>query len=149
VSVVLFGMLVGIIANGYRLENFDKWTLLLVVGTFTAAYPLMYFAQEFIPLRWAAAASAGVALLVIAWRATSVAGLRIAMLGVALPAALIMATTLAAAVKPHLQGLLLTCEAMGFFVLAMVLMPNKTERTEPSEPQDPDMPSNVDAVPQC
>jgi hypothetical protein len=148
-SIVMFGMLIGIVANGFRLEQFDKWTLLLVLGTFSAAYPLMYFAQEFIPLRWAAAASAGVALLVIAWRATSVAGLRVAMLGVALPAALIMATTLAAAVKPHLQGLLLTCEAMGFFVLAMVLMPKTTVRTDRSEPQDPDVPSNVDVAPQC
>ena len=82
----------------------------------------MYFAQEFIPLRWAAASSAAVALLVITWRAVSVAGLRLALAGVALPAALIMATTLACAVKPHLQGLLLTCEAMGFFVLAVLLL---------------------------
>ena len=136
-SVVLFGMLVGLVAHAFRLEHFDKWTLLLIVGTFTAAYPLMYFAQEFIPLRWAVAASAGVAVLVIAWRAIVIAGVRVALLGVALPAALIMATTLAAAVKPHLQGLLLTCEAMGFFILAMVLMP----KTQPVEipPHDDDV----------
>jgi len=134
VSVVLFGMLIGIVARGFALEHFDRWTLLLVLGTFTAAYPLMYFAQEFIPLRWAAAASAGVAVVVIAWRAVTIAGVRVALLGVALPAALVMATTLAAAVKPHLQGLLLTCEAMGFFVLATVLVPGKDRTTHRSDP---------------
>jgi hypothetical protein len=145
VSVVLFGMLIGVIARGFHLERFDKWTLLLVLGTFTAAYPLMYFAQEFIPLRWAVAASAGVALAVIATRAITVAGLRLALLGVALPAALIMATTLAAAVRPHLQGLLLTCEAMGFFILAMVLMP-KTQTPAPREPEEPEVSGNPVAV---
>lgn len=147
VSVVLFGMLIGIVAKGFGLEHFDKWTLLLVLGTFTSAYPLMYFAQEFIPLRWAAAGSAGVALMVVAWRAVTVAGMRIALFGVALPAALIMATTLTAAVKPHLQGLLLTCQAMGFFVLAMVLMPKTLHRTTTHEPHDPGAPTYPDAVP--
>jgi hypothetical protein len=144
VSVILFGLLVGVVARGFRLEQFDKWTLLLVLGTFTAAYPLMYFAQEFIPLRWAVAASAGVSLLVIATRAVTVAGLRVALLGVALPAALIMATTLAAAVRPHLQGLLLTSEALGFFILAMVLMPKTTQR--PRHRDDEDLPPEPDVV---
>jgi hypothetical protein len=134
VSVVLFGMLIGLVARGFRLQHFDRWTLLLVLGTFTAAYPLMYFAQEFMPLRWAAAASAGVALLVITWRVLSITRLRLALLGFALPAALIMATTLACAVKPHLQGLLLTCEAMGFFVLAVLLIPKASMPHDRSEP---------------
>jgi hypothetical protein len=145
-SVVLFGLLIGVIARGFHLEQFDKWTLLLVLGTFTAAYPLMYFAQEFITLRWAVAASAGLALIVIAARAITVAGLRLAMLGVALPAALIMATTLAAAVRPHLQGLLLTCEAMGFFILAMVLVP-KTGTPDPREPEEPEVSGKAEVVP--
>ena len=34
-----------------------------------------------------------------------------------------MAFTLAAAIRPNMQGLLLTCEAIAFFILAMVLMP--------------------------
>lgn len=147
VSVVLFGLLIGVVSHGFRLRHFDKWTLLLILGTFTAAYPLMYFAQEFIPLRYAVAASAGVALLVIAWRAVTIAGLRIALLGVALPAALIMATTLAAAVKPHLQGLLLTCEAMGFFVLALVLMPKSTSRTRRTDPDDSGPVPEIQGVP--
>ena len=146
-SVVLFGMLVGLVAHAFRLEHFDKWTLLLVVGTFTAAYPLMYFAQEFIPLRWAVAVSAGVAVLVIAWRAIVIAGVRVALLGVALPAALIMATTLAAAVKPHMQGLLLTCEAMGFFVLAMVLMPKRGTNDGRPQPEDPMVHPQLEVVP--
>ena len=145
-SVVLFGLLIGVIARGFHLEQFDKWTLLLVLGTFTAAYPLMYFAQEFIPLRWAVAASAAVALVVIAGRAITVAGVRLALLGVALPAALIMATTLAAAVRPHLQGLLLTCETMGFFILAMVLMP-KTATPAPQEPEEPGVSGNAEVLP--
>jgi len=61
---------------------------------------------------------------------------RVAMLGVALPAALIMATTLAAAVRPHLQGLLLTCEAMAFFILAMALMPKTGKRSREPDHED-------------
>ena len=36
-----------------------------------------------------------------------------------------MAVTLACAVHPRLQGLLLTAEAMAFLVLAMALMPSE------------------------
>ena len=60
-----------------------------------------------------------------------------------------LAVTLAAAVRPHLQGLLLTGEAMGFFVLAMVLMPESTGKTVRSDPEDPDVPSDQTVVPQC
>src|SRR3954454_20678462 len=49
-SVVVFGLLLGLIAHAFNIRNFDRWMLLLVLGTFTAAYPLMYFAQEFVPL---------------------------------------------------------------------------------------------------
>jgi hypothetical protein len=123
VSVVVFGLLIGLIASSYQVANFDRWTLLLVLGTFTAAYPLMYFAQQFIPLPWAVLASAGVAVAVIGWRAASIMRPRLALFGVLVPASLILAVTLGAAVRPQLQGLLLTAEAMAFFVLATVLMP--------------------------
>ncbi len=44
--------LLGLIANEYYIRNFDRWLLLLILGTFTGAYPLMYFAQEFILLNY-------------------------------------------------------------------------------------------------
>jgi len=50
-SVVVFGLLLGLIAHAFAIQNFDRWMLLLILGTFTGAYPLMYFAQEFIPLK--------------------------------------------------------------------------------------------------
>src|SRR5438552_19207445 len=49
-SVVIFGLLVGLIARAFRIQNIDRWMLLLIIGAFTGAYPLMYFAQEFISL---------------------------------------------------------------------------------------------------
>ncbi len=48
-SVAILGLLIGLIARAYPVANCDRWTLLLIIGTFTGAYPLMYFAQEFIP----------------------------------------------------------------------------------------------------
>ena len=45
------------------------------------------------------------------------------MAGVILPAAAIMAVTLVAAVWTPLQGILLTAEALGFFIAAIMLMP--------------------------
>jgi hypothetical protein len=132
-SVILFGMLVGLIANAYKADRFDRWTLLLVLGTFTAAYPLMYFAQEFVSLRLAITASAGAAMLIIAVRSVTVMPLRVALFGLVIPGAIVMSVTLAAALKPQLQGLLLTAEAMAFFVLAMVLMPLEAAQTVPPQ----------------
>ena len=122
-SVVLFGILVGLVARAYDVRRFDRWTLLMILGTFTAAYPLMYFAQEFIRLPVAAAASVTLALLVIGWRARAVMPVRLAMYGLVVPASLIMLVTLACALHPRLQGLLLTVEAMAFLILAMALTP--------------------------
>ena len=97
--------------------------LLLTVGTFAGAYPLMYFAQEYIPL-WAAVMSAGViALAIIGVRAVTLMGVKLALAGVIVPAAAILAITLIAAVVPRLQGILLTGEALGFFIAAMMLIP--------------------------
>ena len=45
--------------------------LLLIMGTFTGAYPLMYFAQEYISLEGAMLASAGVAVAIIGVRAVT------------------------------------------------------------------------------
>jgi hypothetical protein len=97
--------------------------LLLTVGTFAGAYPLMYFAQEFISLGQAVVASAAVVLILIGVRAITILGPWLALVGVVLPAGVILAVTLVAAIWPHLQGILLTGEALGFFILAMMLMP--------------------------
>jgi hypothetical protein len=48
----------------------------------------------------------------------------LALVGIVLPAVVILAITLVAAIWPSLQGLLLTAEALGFFVTAMMLAPN-------------------------
>jgi hypothetical protein len=97
--------------------------LLLTVGTFAGAYPLMYFAQEYISLSQAVLISAGVALAIIAVRAVTLMGLWLALAGVVVPAAAILSLTLLAAIWPSLQGILLTIEALGFFIAAMMLIP--------------------------
>lgn len=123
VSVILFGILVGLVVQAAPAARFDLWMLLLTVGTFAGAYPLMYFAQEYISLAPAVIASAAVAIVIIAVRAVTLLGFWRGLAGVALPAAVIMSLTLAAAVWTPLQGILLTVEALGFFIAAMMLMP--------------------------
>jgi prepilin-type N-terminal cleavage/methylation domain-containing protein len=123
VSVIAFGILVGLVVHAAGVTRFDRWMLLLTVGTFAGAYPLMYFAQEYIPLEAAVLASAGVALAIIGVRAVTLVGVKLALAGVLLPAATILAITLTAAVVPRLQGVLLTAETLGFFIVAMMLIP--------------------------
>jgi prepilin-type N-terminal cleavage/methylation domain-containing protein len=110
-SVVIFGLLLGLVAHAFAVQNFDRWMLLLVMGTFTGAYPLMYFAQEFIPINAAIIASSALVLLVIAVRSVTIMGLRLALFGVVLPAAILFTVTLVAAIHTRLQG------------MAMVLIP--------------------------
>ena len=71
ISVIVFGLLVGLVVQAAGATRFDLWMLLLTVGTFAGAYPLMYFAQEYIPLNTAMLASAGIAILIIAVRAVT------------------------------------------------------------------------------
>lgn len=123
ISVILFGLILGLVANAYHLQNFDRWMLLLIVGAFTGAYPLMYFAQEFIPLNWAICTSSALVLVVIAWRSITTIGIRLATFGVIVPAMFILAITLVAATHPRLQGLLITVTGLAFFLTAMSLMP--------------------------
>jgi len=122
-SVIVYGLILGLVAHAYDVKRFDRWMLLLVIGTFTAAFPLMYFAQEFMGLTVAMLASAGVVLAVIAFRTLSIMGWRLGLLGAVIPAGLIMSVTLLAAVRPHLQGILLTAMALGLFLVAMMLAP--------------------------
>jgi type II secretory pathway pseudopilin PulG len=122
-SVVIFGLILGLVAHAYRIHNYDRWMLLLVVGTFTGAYPLMYFAQEFIPLNAAIFASSIFVLVVIAIRSITIMGWRLAMFGTIFPAIAILAVTLLAAIHPRLQGILITATGIALFIVAMLLIP--------------------------
>jgi prepilin-type N-terminal cleavage/methylation domain-containing protein len=122
-SVVIFGFILGLIAHAYNVTNFDRWMLLLVLGTFTSAYPLMYFAQEFIPLYAAIFASSSFVLVVIALRSITIMGVKLGLLGTVLPAATILALTLVATIQTRLQGLLITVTGVALFIVAMLLLP--------------------------
>jgi prepilin-type N-terminal cleavage/methylation domain-containing protein len=121
-SVAVFGLLVGLIVCAASVARFDLWMLLLTVGTFAGAYPLMYFAQEYIALGPAVMSAAGIALVIIGARAVTLMPFWLALSGVILPAAAIMAITLVAAIWPSLQGILLTVETLAFFIAAMLLI---------------------------
>jgi prepilin-type N-terminal cleavage/methylation domain-containing protein len=127
-SVVVFGLLLGLIGNGFALRNFDRWMLLLLLGAFAGAYPLMYFAQEFLPLNAAIIGSSAVVLVIIAARSATMMGLPIALFGTVLPAAAILIVTLVAALHSRLQGVLITGTALAAFVAAMVLIPRVKEQ---------------------
>jgi len=134
-SVVVFGFLLGLIANVYGLHNFDRWLLLLILGTFTGAYPLMYFAQEFISLNSAIFASSAIVLIVIAIRSMTIMSLRLALMGIVLPAAGILIVTITAAIQTRLQGILITGTGFVMFIVAMSLIPRvKLERSLPANP---------------
>jgi prepilin-type N-terminal cleavage/methylation domain-containing protein len=135
-SVVVYGFLLGLIANVYYLRNFDRWLLLLILGAFTGAYPLMYFAQEFIPLNSAIIVSSVIVLAVIAIRSMTIMRLRLALLGIVLPAAAILAVTIVAAIHTRLQGILITGTGFAMFIVAMLLIPRlKYEKPLPAHPQ--------------
>jgi hypothetical protein len=123
IGVIAFGLLVGLIVHAGAVTRFDRWALLLTVGTFAGAYPLMYFAQEYLSLGPAVLISAASALAVIGFRAVTIMGVVRGLVGVVLPAGAILAITLVATIWPSLQGILLTVEAIGFFIVAMLLLP--------------------------
>ncbi len=131
-SIVLFGLLVGILARALGADNFDKWMLLLIIGTFAGAYPLMFFAQEFTEPMVAVLASAAVVISIIAVRAITLMG-KVRGVNVAiLPAMIVMTLALLAALQPRLQGLLLTITGLGFFIVAMGLAPHLKISRRPS-----------------
>lgn len=127
-SVVAFGILIGLVLQAMGSDKFDRWMLLLTVGTFAGAYPLMYFAQEYIPLLHAICVSAAVCITIIGVRSVSLVGIMPSLFGVVLPAAGIMAWTLTAAIWPSMQGILLTSLALAFFVVSMLLIPRINAR---------------------
>jgi len=122
-SVVIFGLILGLVAHAFNIQNFDRWMLLLILGTFTGAYPLMYFAQEFIPLKAAMTISSALVLAVIAVRAMTIMGLRLSLFGVVMPATSILALTLLAAIHTRLQGIIITGVGIALFIVAMLLIP--------------------------
>jgi prepilin-type N-terminal cleavage/methylation domain-containing protein len=122
-SVVIFGLILGLVAHAFAIQNFDRWMLLLVLGTFTGAYPLMYFAEEFIPLNAAMMAAGGLVLVIIAIRSLTMMRAQLAVAGVILPAASLLAITLLAAIHPRLQGILITSVGLALFIVAMLLIP--------------------------
>ena len=128
-SVVIFGLVLGLVAGAFNIRNIDRWMLLLLLGTFTGTYPLMYFAQEFIPLNAAIYISSAVVLLIIGVRAVTIMRFRMALFGTVIPAAAILAVTLVAAIHTRLQGILITSIGIGLFIVAMLLIPRlKTQR---------------------
>ncbi len=122
-SVIAFGVVIGLYAHAHKLARFDRWMLILVLGAFTGAYPLMYFAQEFVPLNWAMIGSAGLVVALIAIRAATIVGFGHAIRGIVIPAVATMALALVAATQANLQGILLTVSSILLFVVAMILMP--------------------------
>jgi prepilin-type N-terminal cleavage/methylation domain-containing protein len=128
-SVVIFGFLLGLFAHAFNIKNFDRWMLLLILGTFTGAYPLMYFAQEFIPLNAAIFAACAIVLCVIALRSVTIMALNRALFGIVLPAAIILAVTLVAAIHTRLQGIIVTGVGITVFIVAMLLIPRIKRET--------------------
>jgi prepilin-type N-terminal cleavage/methylation domain-containing protein len=122
-SVVIYGIILGLVAHAFGIQRFDRWMLLLILGTFAGGYPLMYFAQEFISLNHAMIAAAILVLVIVAVRSMTVMSVQLAIAGVVLPAATLMAVTLIAAVHTRLQGILITGVGMALFIVAMVLIP--------------------------
>ena len=122
-SIVVFGLILGLVAHAFYIQNFDRWMLLLILGTFAGAYPLMYFAQEFIPLNAAILVSSAIVLVVIAIRSATIMNIRLALLGIVLPAMMILCVTLFAAIYTKLQGIIITGTAIAVFIVAMSLIP--------------------------
>src|SRR5438876_797363 len=91
----------------YNIQTPPSGILDTFLGTFTGAYPLMYFAQEFIALNAAIFISSGVVLLVVAVRLASIMGFRLGLFGGIIPAVIILAVTLLAATHTRLQGILI------------------------------------------
>jgi prepilin-type N-terminal cleavage/methylation domain-containing protein len=149
-SVVIFGLVLGLVAHAFNIRNFDRWMLLLILGTFTAAYPLMYFAQEFIPLYAAICISSAVVLLIIAVRSFTTMGFGLSLFGAIIPAAAILCLTLVAAIHTRLQGLLITATGIALFIVAMLLIPRvrfehaPLRAAPPGEPPTGSDPSSAD-----
>jgi hypothetical protein len=124
-SVLVFGILISLIALAHDPEKLNVWLVILVAGCFAAAYPMMYFLQDFIELNAAIALAAGLVLVVIAWRIISLFGLWQGVFGGVIVPLVLMGSTIAATIhaKPATQGVALTVMGIFALVTAMTLLP--------------------------
>lgn len=124
-SVLIFGVLVALVTLARDPEQLSGWMLVLIVGCFAGAYPLMYFMQDFISLPVAIVIGAGAVIAVIAWRSISLFGRVVGLFGGILLPGAVMALTIAATIytRPAMQGVLLTAEGLLTLVVAMILLP--------------------------
>jgi hypothetical protein len=124
-SVLMFGVLIGLIALAHDPEKLNVWLVILVAGCFAGAYPMMYFLQDFIELAAAVVLSTAAVLLVIAWRIVSLFGLRRGLFGGVVLPVVLMALTIGATLqsKPAMRGVLLTVMGIFALVTAMTLLP--------------------------
>ena len=127
-SIVFFGLVAGLMALVANKPAFDRWMLLLTIGLFAGSYPLMYYAQEYLPLGYAVTLSAAAPILVAAIRTAFLAGWRLAV-AITLWAALVMAATIVCTVWPKYQGLVITGETLALFAMAMILGPKIPKKT--------------------
>jgi len=141
VSVAVFGLLVALLTLAYRPDLLNVWMLLLIVGAFAAAYPLMYFGQEVADLPAAVVIACAAMMLVVAVRSITLMGWKLGLLGVTLIGALVLTLTMMAALLGHLQGLLLTILAVGALITMMVLLPRAQKAIAPNAPPAPPLPA--------
>ena len=122
-SVLVFGLLAAMVALAYHPEALDKWMLLLIVGSFAAAYPLMYYAQDFVPLGTAIIGAGLAMMIIIGIRAVTLLGLRVGLMGIVLSGTGVLTLTMLATIYKQAQGILLTVLVVGALVGLMVLVP--------------------------
>ena len=86
-SVVVFGLIVGLVAHAFSVERFDRWMLLLRARHVHRRVPADVLRAGVHPARRRrCSSSGGVVLLVIAVRTVTVMGVRLALVGVVVPA---------------------------------------------------------------
>ena len=129
-SVLVYGLLVAMVALAFHPEALDKWMLLLILGAFAAAYPLMYYGQDFMSLTTAIVGAAIAMMVVIGARAVTLLGVRVGIAGVVLTGAGVLTLTMMATVYPNMQGLLMTALAIGTLGTLMILVPLAQKRAQ-------------------
>jgi hypothetical protein len=124
-SVLVFGILVALIALAHDPDKLNAWLAILVTGCYAAAYPMMYFLQDFIDLYAAIALATAFVVVVIAWRVISLFGLRRGFFGGIILPVVLMGLTISATIqaKPATQGVALTIMGAFALVSAMTLLP--------------------------
>ena len=124
-SVLVFGVLIALIALAHDPEKLNVWLVILVTGCFAAAYPMMYFLQDFIDLYAAIVLATVFVVVVIGWRIISLFGLWRGLFGGIIAPVVLMGLTISATIhaKPATQGVALTVMGIFALVTAMMLLP--------------------------